>query len=289
MYALYRASLLVLVWATMACAQVFPLNPSHPLAQRLLAWWLVTPRLSGGPQWYGLLGQYQGTLVNFGSGTGWQPTGRPGGFGEMRFDGSNRVDAGSNAPWDFPNTTFAVSVRFRSTSPTGDGQLVTLRSTNAGGGWQVRLTGGALQARIYGSSASNVAAQLASVTTTLHDGLWHTATVVFQTDTTVQGGNNMAIYLDGQVNQGTIDYSISTDPYVVCPSGCALSFGAFNDGANFHTGALDDIRIYQRNIAPEVAWVLHICAPPSTCGLLADEALPLANLTPPTKRRVVIE
>src|SRR4029077_5506129 len=69
-----------------------PLNRQHPLNRAVVGAWEVLPGLSGGALWYNLAGPYHGTLTNMataGGASGWGGTTRTGGYGEMRFDGSN--------------------------------------------------------------------------------------------------------------------------------------------------------------------------------------------------------
>src|SRR5215475_14380364 len=87
------AVLVVLALGLGVVAQDLPgptdLNTAHPLYPGLLAWWIVHPHLAAGPTWWTLIGQTHGTLTNMGSGSGWQPSTRPGRPGELRFDGTD--------------------------------------------------------------------------------------------------------------------------------------------------------------------------------------------------------
>ena len=67
-------------------------NLQHPLAQGLVSWWRVGRTGYGTNTWYDLMGQNHATLTNMdvhGATSGWHATTRPGGDGEVRFDGSN--------------------------------------------------------------------------------------------------------------------------------------------------------------------------------------------------------
>jgi hypothetical protein len=62
-------------------------NDGHPLNRGLVTWWLARPGLNyGGARWYDPIGLNHGTLANFGAGSGWSGTTRPGGFGQLTFD-----------------------------------------------------------------------------------------------------------------------------------------------------------------------------------------------------------
>ena len=68
-----------------------PLVREHPLNRGLVAKWLCLPGLDGGNRWFDVCGLNHGTLTNMTTAgtSGWGPTTRPGGFGEMRFDGTD--------------------------------------------------------------------------------------------------------------------------------------------------------------------------------------------------------
>lgn len=64
-------------------------NRRHPLNRGRVAWWLCLPHLSGTQTWYDLMGSNHGKLTNMANASnGWQPTFRPGGRGQVLFDGS---------------------------------------------------------------------------------------------------------------------------------------------------------------------------------------------------------
>jgi hypothetical protein len=65
-----------------------PINQSAPLNRGLVAWYLGVPGLSGGSKFYDLRGVNAGTLNSFGTGYGWGPTNRPGGFAQINFNGT---------------------------------------------------------------------------------------------------------------------------------------------------------------------------------------------------------
>src|SRR5262245_59414777 len=70
-------------------------NTWHPLARRLQNWWLYVPGISGTTTtWRDFVGERNGTLTSMAApGTttsGWnRTTSRQGGFGDVRFDGTN--------------------------------------------------------------------------------------------------------------------------------------------------------------------------------------------------------
>lgn len=91
----------------------YSLNPSHPLNNRRIAWWLASRQQFGTTQWYDLVRgtANKGTFSNFAAGFGWSPDSNPGGSGSILLSnsGTNVVDFGnqnwfsgvSAATWSF--------------------------------------------------------------------------------------------------------------------------------------------------------------------------------------------
>lgn len=288
MHAVYAALAVVVLLPSLVWAQWSRVNLSHPMAQGLIQWHLVTPLLSGGPDWYNLIGPRHGTLVNMGSNEGWQSlTYHAQWWGEMRFDGG---DDGIFLPVDpafnFNNQSFTVGMRFRSAN-TGSGYLISRHdAVDISGGWFIRINSGPVLARLYGSSFETVAAQTA---TTVNDNVWRSAVVVFTTSTTVPANNTVVIYLNG-ISDSTITESPITTGYDSC-STCALTFGRLLDGTGPLLGALDDVRIWNRALSATEAMAYHTSKPPGFDGLLltdTDRVLALPT-TPTVKRRVTIQ
>jgi hypothetical protein len=77
----------------------FPVNRQAPLNRGLAVWLKVLPQRMGGKRWVDLLGRFDATFTGVGAGSatsGWGATQRPGGWGEVRFDGTDDVlDVGS--------------------------------------------------------------------------------------------------------------------------------------------------------------------------------------------------
>lgn len=88
-------------------------NRAHSLSRGRIAWWLALPGRMSGRRWYDLAGSNHGTLTN---GPTWGGTARPGGSGEVRFDGSNDHVTIPDAPSLRPaSITVAASFRLAST------------------------------------------------------------------------------------------------------------------------------------------------------------------------------
>jgi hypothetical protein len=225
-----------------------PINTANPQAKGLLRVWQVLPGRMGGTNWADLVAHAPAALISMaptGSTTsGWGTTKRRGGFGELRFDGTDDyIDLGTSTFYDFPNTTFAVSGWCRA---TGAGYVIARRLGSGGnGGWFLRLNGdGTLTARII-DTGNTTAAERASLTTSALNGQWFHFLVVFVTDTATAATNDVTIYIDGRLSQGTRG-TTSGLPYTL--GAYALTLGATSDPAAFLTGALDDVRIYTRSL-----------------------------------------
>jgi concanavalin A-like lectin/glucanase superfamily protein len=258
------------------------LNLQHPiLAPRgLLGWWVVAPPLMGGGVWWNVLQRWPGTLTNMGAGSGWGPTTRPSWYGEMRFDGADdSIVLGTDATFDFVNTTFTVCAHFWSVNSATQGYIIGKRSTASLGGWFVRLDPDVLHARIEAPPADYDRTSVG----TYNNGLWHSVVVIFTTDTATAGTNSITIYVDGVLEQGTLTGSGLYGGG--CPS-CNLMFGAVEAGASL-AGALDNVRIYQRALSAAEALAYHRDRPPDFGGVVlpAPLAFGLRTLT----RRSTIE
>jgi hypothetical protein len=253
-----------------------PFHPSdivldHPLAQRLMGWWVVVPHLAGGSRWYDLIGQRHGTLLNMTQGFGFQPTRRAGWWGEMRFDGIDDYVLGStDTVLDFPNVTFTVSLRYRAVKLGATSYLIAKRA--GGGGWYIRIdNAGTLTAVVLDSG--NLDAGSRSTLTTVHqDGNWRTVTVIFVIDMVTVGNNDVGIYINGVLDQ---DPRFSNGgPASACA--CALAFGATSTGdtTQILEGSLDDIRIWRGALPLTTITSLSLDRPPDFGGLVQPPLAP---------------
>jgi hypothetical protein len=281
--------LVLLVGASFADAQpalmpvdvTNPLNTVRPEARGLLRLWQVLPGRMGGTNWADVVSHQVGTLLGMaptGSTTsGWGTTKRRGGFGEMRFDGTNDyVDLGTSTVYDFPNTTFTVSGWCRATAA---GYVIARRLGSGGtGGWFIRLNGdGTLNARII-DTGNTTAAERTSLTTSALTGQWFHFLVVFVTDTVTAATNDVTIYINGRLSQGARSTGAGL-PYVV--GAYPLTLGAISDPVAFLTGALDDVRIYASSLGAVSAQKM---ASDPWATLVRRLPLPGAALTAAVKR-----
>jgi hypothetical protein len=227
-----------------------PLMRQHPLLYGLAGWWRVLPGLDGGRQAYDLAGLRHATLTSMGVGLGTQPSTRPGATGEWRLDGTaSYLTLGDLADFDYANATFTVMTWFRSTDTTTRYLIARRIGDGAHGGWFIRVNGaaGTITARIC-DSGDLAAGERTTVSTTTTNGLWQHVAVVFQTDTVTRANNDMTIYLNGLVDQGSRSDS-GAGAYAVCSGGsCPVNFGASSVPDFFLTGALDHIMIFGRGL-----------------------------------------
>jgi Concanavalin A-like lectin/glucanases superfamily len=190
------------------------------------------------------------TNMGFSPSSGWSISTRPGGTGQINFDGVDDVVVIGDVPdYDFPDATFTAEVSFQATA---QGYLVARRTAaSGGGGWFVRLDNpGVLTARIV-TPSNTLAAGNSSVTATLTSGAWTHVIVVFTTNTVVSTSNSLTIYVNGVVDQGTP--AAANDVYVPCNGGalCPLVFGVISDQAagTWVTGSIDQVRIWNRGLS----------------------------------------
>jgi hypothetical protein len=215
-----------------------PLDPSSPLNQGLVCDFTTAPWLYGGNTWYDLSGQYRGTLTNMTAGYGFQSTTRPGGCGEMRFDGVNDyISIPSNSSLQL-SRAFAVSVWFKMTGTTSDYATIVSKGVgNISTNYDFRLITDGAGTTLF--NGVNLVAGEAYASTSISLNTWYNAIVI-------ANGSTLSTYLNGVLKTTTNafePYRASTD---------VLYIGGGN-GATF-PGLIDAFRIYNRALSPaEVA------------------------------------
>jgi len=237
-YKLYLAITLSLSLLVTAVPAQPVVDRTAPTARGLLGWWRVMPGVSGGPFWYSLMGPARGTLVNMTAGLGWASTTRPGGQGEMRFNGTNtRVTFPANAALEPPEFTITLWVKVGSLGV----DYSMLWGLNAGGGLvrEVMLDTSGRLAVYLQTSAGLLSFDPAA--TALALGVWtHVAVSYSQADG-----------LRGFVNCTSDATTASTGTMAVTNS--AGAFGMNPNSLNrFFAGAMDDVRLYNR-VVPRAA------------------------------------
>lgn len=223
------------------------LNLDHPLARGLAGAWLLNE--GSGKNAHDYSGQWnEGTLTNISdpptstSGWGSGPHG-----GALIFDASDDyVDVPDTANrFAFPNTTFTVAAWTK--AATG-GVFAAKDGGGLGVGWQINNSAGQFNAASKGATGAVAAARTSSAN--ISDGGHHHAVAVFKTNTTVQAGNDVTLYVDGKPDQGGLT---NTTTYVA-PT-LPVTFGKRSSGT-FMGGGITSVLIYDRALpADEVAWL----------------------------------
>lgn len=254
------------VWAQQSITP----NWSHPLVRDLISWWLMAPALSGGLQVYDIISRNDATLTNMGFGvlSGWAPSDRRGGSWHVAFDGTDDYLLVGNLPvYDFGTQSWTVEGWAKAGSAPGSQYLIAKRRVDNSppGGWFARLTsGGALNARLA-DGLGNAAAERTSVTTGLTTTTWFHWTVVFTGDTTTGANNDVTLYINGLLDQGTL--TSSGDPYSACS--CNLVLGTLSDLSTWLNGAQANMRVYRRGLTATEVFQVYTLGPQGDPGLLA--------------------
>jgi hypothetical protein len=123
----------------------------------------------------------------------------------------------SESTYDNTNSTMEISFDLK-TSDVGNKFIISKR-TSTGAGWEIGNGTGTLLVRIADASAGSAAERQSTVT--INDGVARHFRVVMTTSTTVPGTNDINIYVNGVLNQGSITrtgnvYSPSSDSVFVC-------------------------------------------------------------------------
>ena len=215
-------------------------NESHPLSQGLVAWYLAQPWMFQGNRWEEIVNGYEGVVIDSAAGTvqsGWGSTIRPGGRGEMRFDGVN--DAVRLPPISMNGNLFTIALWVHPTIHRGTeeyGGLVV--DTNDRGLYY------AYDSITYYEFGGHNALTPLPIETWTHIVLVSTGTAVTH-------------YFNG-IFRRTIEYSV----------GAATWNWIGNDENNVaFQGYLDDIRLYNRPLAStevEALYVDSITGSPTT-------------------------
>jgi Concanavalin A-like lectin/glucanases superfamily len=220
--------------------------PQSPLNRNLLAWWRALPLTMGGVIWHDLSGHYPITLSNMAGGTatsGWGSTMRPGGHGELRWDGLD--DQGNAGPILALDGASAVTIALWANQRVLDvrgyfwNKLVsslfqTSIETFDDGFLYVEVNNGAASYGFFDYSTAVTAGQW-----------WHLC-VVFD-GSGAANADRLKIYIDGRPQTlsfaGTIGNTWpdlgNTPTLIGCSSG----------GSSLFSGMLDDLRVQTRALS----------------------------------------
>jgi hypothetical protein len=209
------------------------------------------------------------TLTNLTLASAWD-TGTRG--PQLTLDGTNDyVDFTSTSLFDFPNTTFTVSLWVKPVAVASNRYLLNKRDTSgASGGWFLRTDAtGTITARSTG--LTNTAAGRTSVAV-VAAGVWSMVTVIFTTDT-VGLANDVVIYMNGVLSQGSL--TAGAESYLA--SVISAKIGVQSDllAGTYVNGAIDDVRIYDRGLTAEEIKAIY----DDPWAMYRPRALPMALVT----------
>jgi Concanavalin A-like lectin/glucanases superfamily len=276
MHQLYYA--IALSFALFVCeAHAQTMNMAAPGAQGLVGWWKSVQGRTGGRQWYDMLGRYTATLTNMATVTsGHAATTRPGGYGEVRLDGTDDYVLIPASTLLYP-PAFTITLWLRRTSVGGNYQA--LISNSAGDQARtlfVRGGGGALINLL--TTGSTCCYPDSGSSGPISVGPWHHLGWTYSSGIGTHLWHNCAVELLTQTPSGTAWQPINQTTLLGNTAPAA---------GNRYTGALDDVRIYNRAMSQqEVCTVMRESSqgdpqllPPSLTVLLAPSR-PTSNFFP---------
>lgn len=162
----------------------------------------------------------------------------------LKFDGvDDYVNTGITSNTNFSNTTFSVSAWFKTTSSATQMLVAKQSISGSSGGWAVSLSGTVLSVVHKDGAGGNVLSRITS-SSGLNDGRWHHVVFTMTTNTSSSSGQNIDIYLDGVLNQGSLTNTAAS----------ATIANAVYIGNRFATsfpwsGSIDEVRIYNRALS----------------------------------------
>lgn len=258
-----------------------PINWQHPLNRGLAAWWLAGVQgRTGGAKWYDLVRQHQGTLTNMDPKTDWVVTSRPGGFGALDFDGSDKVIASdflsggsvlSVSCWA-KFTTGAIATRiciahYSHSTPMRAWYL----GFNSSHQLEVVLSPNGEYAGVAKQYRSDEA---------LNTGTWRHIAFTFDS-------NTLKLFIDGNEITPAVVLENTVNSIFDSPVPVTLGFqNTAGSPSGFFTGQLDDARIWLRELSPREVRAYYDLSRQGYPGLLnrADRIIGYVPAAPPTGR-----
>lgn len=222
-----------------------PIYRGHPLNHGRVSWWLTLPGLEGGKSWHDLLGLIPGALTN---GPSWGGTTRPGGWGQLNFDGSNDVvyaaglTTSAPAALILPNTvSIAAWVRTAAT-PANFATIAGLEYSSPRGNpfasYKLHSNFNSSQpAFVLGIGGTQTALNAGAGFGGLVTGRWYRLVGTYD-------GATQRLYIDGvqvasQSASGSLAHT-STGPFMI---------GANAVAAEATNGAIDDVTVWGRALS----------------------------------------
>ncbi len=216
-----------------------PLNLSHRLNRGRVMWLKCMPGLLGGLRWLDLCIRNHAILTNFTtSASGFRPTTRRGGYGEMRFDGTDDVAEVNHGPqFILDDLTMAAWVK---TTQSGQGRIIDKFSQ-----LNDQNSMGLLIVPAPYFFCDNPGASDACTGGTVNDGAWHRLVATRESNVA------MRLYVDGvEVANKTSSFTTGT---IDNANHLWVGQDTFS-GGNFYSGALDDVMVYNRFLTADEVW-----------------------------------
>lgn len=220
-----------------------PVNRSAPITQGLVSWWKCLPQRLGGARWLDLASTNHGTLITLqpsSSAAGWAPTSRPGGFGELRCDGTGYIDCGTSSALNPVAITLSIWVKGANWTPSYSAVFARIYAggdPNAFHSVLVRSDG-----KLACFVSTNITTTLSYDGTgaaTLSPGTWYHVALTYDS---VSG-------LSGYVN-GVLDATVAANGLLAQKAGVTTALGTdLNIAGRTLTGALDDARLWARALS----------------------------------------
>lgn len=234
------------------------LNRNHPLNSGRQCLLLTTPYTSGGVRFVDLMGRHHGLNQNMTTAqTGWKPTARKGGYGEVVYDFTNstKTTIPTNPVFDSSFGTWGMWVRYISTS---EGQCFLARQTPDVGPSIYRRSGFALYNRITAvttemtviimDAAGQVALynQFTAGQTNLVDGTWKHVLLTYS----MASGGPVYVCINGVV-VGSFTNNVA---WSFNSQEIRVGYASYNDGTyKDYGGALDGVTYWNRMLTlPEL-------------------------------------
>jgi len=231
-----------------------PVNWDAPLNRGLQNWWKVLPGRIGAPTWLDLTVRIALPLTGMSPPSttqGFGATRRPGGLGELRFNGSTSLgNLGNSSLYaSSSDTAHTFACWFLQSSSVAEDEMRIVTWCRAAGS-----TGWGLYTDTYNANPNRLAG-LYKTTANALSACYSTTTIALNTwyfGTWVISGTTGTLYLNAH-QEGTVS---DVDPSVSFTSGAfASELGHLNGSATtYWPGALDEVRLYNRALsAAEVA------------------------------------
>jgi hypothetical protein len=268
--------------------QGIPVNWAAPLNQGLLAQWIALPQRLVGLTWRdGTAKNHDGTLTNMATGSatsGWGTTVRPGGYGELRFDGGDdTVTVPSRADLGFSggpvlDKPFTVMGWFWFNDVTQDCGLITKGAGSGAGEWALWLSGlqNNLKIEIDNTTSGVWRTGEAPITAGPYQSQWVHIAATYDGlgNTWTAPQNGLVLYRNGVAvtNVGSSGGTYSG----MAPSTNNVVFGFGAGRANHFSGKMDDVRIYARMLLPREVLATYLASLVGYANELRWQTWPIA-------------